>query len=264
MADGDVIADEQVPAQEIPASEALEEAAAADLTLDGSADGVADDTAPLADEAPPTLDSILERDERLREQYEERVRERENAGANRERARLQREAGKKEVTTRNVQRYLAENGIEVDDPARLHYFFDLATAHEAMELATNVPDALMRNYTVPVEAREKALAAREAGDWDGYLSHLLDGAAETQAAKKAEARLAQIEAENKKWRAAELAAMRAEMAPAREAALATPSGQSPGRVNPSLLEGAAYEEWKRTTSPDEQLAAWRAHSRGAA
>lgn len=264
MADGDVIADEQAPTQEIAAPVALEEAVPTDLTPAAAVDGVTDETDPPADETPPTLESILERDERLRAQFEERLRERENAGANRREAQLKREAGKKEVTTRNVQRYLAENGLEVDDPSRLHYFFDLATAHEAMELATNVPDALMRGHTVPVDAREQALAAREAGDWDGYISHLINGAVEAGLDKRVEAEKQRLDAENKKWRAAELAAMRAEMAPKSEGALPTPVSQAPGRINPSQLEPAAYEEWKRTTSPEEQLAAWREHSRGAA
>ena len=249
MADEEVVADVQEPAQEAPAAEAQVEAL--DLLPDAPVDEGADDTAPSADATPVSLDELIERDEKLREQLDARLKERENAGANRREAQLKREAGKKEVTTRNVQRWLAENGIEVDDTSRLAYFFDLATAHEAMELATNVPDALLRNHPVPVDAREKAVEARERGDWDGYVSTLLNGAVEAEVAKRTADNEKRITTEVNKRLAAEIKARGIEKAPQREGAPHVPlSGASKGMTMAEL--DAMPTEVFLAKSPEER------------
>lgn len=253
MADGDAIADGLDTTQDAIAPEAAEQAVSTDLAPDAEADGGADDTARIADEAPPTLDSILERDEALRAQFEERLRERENAGANRREAQLKREAGKRDITVRNVERWARENGIEVDDPRQLHYFFDLATAHEAMELATNVPDALLRNHTVPIEARERAIAAREAGDWDGYVSEILTGAVEART-KEIEAQFEErVTRETNKRLAAEMRARGIEKAPVRDGAPPAPrSGAGTGGITPAELDAMPTEIFRAKPLEEQQ------------
>lgn len=241
-------ADVTEPAQGLPAPEALDEAAPADLAPDAVGDGIADDTAAGADEAPPSLDAILERDERLREQLEERLRERENAGANRREAQLKREAGKKEVTTSNVRRFLADQGYEVDDPARLHYFYDLAAANSAHELATTLPDVLMSDFKVPVEAREQAVEARERGDWNGYIGTLITGAVESKVAEKLADNERVITAEVNRRLAAEIKARGIEKAPVREGAPPAPMSSSPN-------SGPTPAQYRAATSA--QRAAWR-------
>ena len=253
--------------QEPGAAEVQDEAVTTDLTPDPEGDTGA--VADAVDDSEPTdLASLWQRHPALKEAFEaeqaEKFRERENAGANRERARLQREAGKKEVTRTNVTRFLSEIGADfVEDTSRVDYLYELAAANSAMELATAIPEAILRNYALPADVREQAIAAREAGDWDGYVTKYVDGAASAKAEQLIADKVKQIEADNVKWRAAELRALRAETAPKREGALAIPSG-SPAvgtRINPATLDGDAYAEWKRTTSQEEQQAAWAEHAR---
>lgn len=225
--------------------------AVTDPVTDVDGDGGTDDTPATADDTPPSLDAILERDELLRQQYEERLRERENAGANRREAQLKREAGRKDVTTRNVQRFLSELGIEVEDPSRLHYFQDLALAHEAIELATNVPEALLRNHPVPVEAREQAVAAREAGDWDGYVGTLLNGAVQAEIKKLRAEDEKRIVTEVNRRVSAEIKARGIEKAPVRDTPPTAPGGGAPAPIPYSRMT----TEQRAAMTPAERDAA---------
>ena len=263
MADGDVIADEQDTTQESPAPEALEEAVTADLAPDVEADEGADDTTLPADETPESLEMFLARNEAARAEHDAKIAERENAGANRERSRLQREAGKKDVTVKNVQRWATEVfGAPLEDTAHASYLYDLAAANAAHELASTLPDVLMSDFKVPVEAREQAVEARERGDWNGYIGTLITGAVTAEVTKQREGDEARINAEVQKRLASEIKARRIEAAPVREGAPAAPRSAAPeGLPNPNLMSPAAYEQWKQSTPPATQAQAWAQHSR---
>ena len=251
-------ADAGSDAQAIPADEVQPEAVTTDLTADATPDGAADaDTsdAPAGLTDPDSIEALWERYPTLREQHEqtqrERDQEREIAGANRERARLQREAGKKDSTRRNVTRALTDLGYEVEDTAKLDYFYDLAAANAAHELAQAVPDAVLRNHPVPVEVREAALEARERGDWDGYVSTLLNGAVEAKDAERQKTFDQKVKAESDRRVAAETAALRAERAPVREGAPPRPAGQV---TTPTPYHLMTFEQ-RQAMSPQERDAA---------
>lgn len=266
--------DAWVQAQDAPADELQLEAAPADLLADGSDDETADATDPAAVEVvadPETIDALWERYPALREQHEatlaEQLRERENAGANRERARLRREAGQDEVTTRNVKRFLEETGYQVEDPRPLHYFQDLARAHEAEKVVNTVSDVL--KTVAPAEGQLRAIEIRDEGvvledgtrvpNVEGFLLTLIDEAAETKSeAKLAEARKAD-EVKNAKWRSDEIKALQAQYAPKTPAAPVAPGGGAPGSPrNPASMGPDEYEQWKQSTAPAEQMRAWAA------
>ena len=242
---------EQADTQATPADVVQPEAVTTDLTADAPDDGAADvDAAPEgAGDDPADLDSLWTRYPALREQYEAKAQEREIAGANRERARLQREAGKKGQTKQNVQRFLTELGVEAEDTSRLDYFYDLAAANAAYELAQALPDAVLRGFVVPVEAREKALEMREAGDWDGYVGTIVTSAVEAKvAALRAEDEKTITKRTNERL-AAEMKARGIEKAPIREGAPPRPSA-SGTPAGPSPAEYAAAtrqqrEQWRR-------------------
>lgn len=241
MADEDVIPgqDEQAPLEDAQVDPAAAEGAQADLTLDAGGDGSLPEpeAMPAAEETdtPPTLEALFTAHPGLRADYETRVAEErrvaENAGAQRREAQLKHEAGQKDVTIRNVQRWATETlGAPLEDTTQVAYLYDLAAANAARELATALPDAVLRNYAVAPESRNQALDARDRGDWDGYLTTLVAGAVEATLESRMEAYRKEQEAANQRWRAAELKAMRLEQAPKRDGAPAMPRGTTPEPV----------------------------------
>lgn len=255
-----------VPTGEQEPVEESHDPAAAVVPAEGNAgeqaavDGAASDAGtvePVGETDPESLDAVFERYPTLREQYDAKIRERENAGAQRREAQLKRDAGKKDSTRQNVTRFLAENGVNVEDTGKLDYLYDLAAANSAYELAQAVPEAVLSGFTVPVEARERAIEAREAGDWDGYVSTLVTAAAE----EKVKALRAEDErrnsAEVQRLLAAEIKARGLEAAPVREGAPPRPVAAAAPVTDPRQLDGEAYEQWKRDTPPAEQAAAWQ-------
>ena len=232
-----------------------------DVALDVADDADIDTTEPSDAVEPADLDALWTRYPALREQFEatqaEKFRERELAGANRERARLQREAGKKDSTRQNVSRVLTELGYDVSDTARLDYFYELAAANSAYELAQAVPEAVLRGYTVPVAVREQALEARERGDWDGYVGALLTGAVEAQdAAREAEFE-SKVTAEVNRRLAAEIKARNLESAPRRERMPAPPAAAASSSVPYHLMT----PEQRGAMSPAERDAAVAGYGR---
>lgn len=177
MAENEAAVDQAVvePVQ----AEVVEQEVSADTPSDVS---VAAETAVVEEprsEEPPSLDAILEQHPHLRDVISQRERDRENAGAQRREAQLKREAGSREQTKANVERIAKELGINVEDSARLSFVYDLAQSNAAYELANQFPEALMGKYKVPTDAREQALERRESGDWDGYVTTLIDGAVQS-------------------------------------------------------------------------------------
>lgn len=185
----------------------------------------------VVDESPPeplTLDAILEQHPHLRDVLSERDRDRENAGAQRREAQLRREAGTKEQTKANTERILREFGVEDVDPTKINFVYDLASSNAAYQLAQEFPNALMSQYQIAADVREQALERREANDWDGYVSALIDGAVsakteEIRAQIREEERVAAREYVN-----AELKAQQVEGGPQVSAPPATPVGAPVG------------------------------------
>lgn len=265
MPDEDVVVPDAQDAPQPDLADAPQEGTVSDPQPDAAdAEGAAG--SPGAPDEPTDLDSLWARYPTLRELNDtalsDRDRERENAGANRERARLQREAGKKDSTRQNVARFLAEQGVDVDDTQRLDYFYDLAAANSAMELATAIPEAILRNYTLPPAVREQAIAARENGDWDGYVTQYVTGAVDAGITQKVgtlslkdipadSALRKEIDAENQVWRAAELRALRASAAPRSPGGLPVPQGNAGGPTPYSQMTS----EQRAALSPSERDAA---------
>lgn len=250
MAEGDVIDGQGEQASPDPALaeqaglEASPEVLGGDVAGTAAGDGTEALVAPLETD-PDSLEALWERYPSLREQYDAKLGERENAGAQRRESQLRKEAGKKDVTLRNVQRWATETlGQPIEDPAQLAYFHDLAISTAALELANELPNAVLSGYDVPVEARTSALEARERGDWDGYLRHLVSGATASEVAKQRAGDETRITAEVNKRLAAEIKARGIEAAPKREGAPPIPSGAG----------GSTGAAQKLAAMPDEQFA----------
>ena len=275
MADEETIAGtgEQEATQESPAETVQAGAASADPALDAATDGAADVEPVAVTDDVPDLDALWTRYPNLRAQQEaaqaERDRDREQAGANRERARLQREAGAREVTPRNVARFLERTGVTVEDPRELHYFQDLALAHET-ETAVKVVDSVLASR-VSAEVQLRARDIRDQGvvidgervpNVEGYLNALRDGDVAAQLASSigsmglkdvpAGSNLRkEIDAENQRWRAAEVRAARLEAAPRNGAMPAAPRGGSPRGITVEELNKMPTNEFLAKT-PEEQ------------
>ncbi len=265
MADEDVIAGtgEQAPVEESHVD--------ADLDVPtGDVDGGAVGDGQTSDEgaavlpvetAPESIDALLERYPSLREQHESKLKERENAGAQRREAQLKREAGATENTRRNVTRFLTDMGVDPTELlmlpdgrtqlSRVDYLYSLAAANSAYELAQQVPDTILRNHPVPVEVREQAIEARERGDWDGYVSTLLNGAAEAKDVERQKTFDAKVTAEVNKRLAAEIKARELEKAPRRDPMPVMPAGTTSTAVPYHLLT----REQRAAMSPAERDAA---------
>lgn len=195
---------------------------------------------------PPTLDAILEQHPHLRDVLSDRDRDRENAGAQRREAQLRREAGTKEQTKANVERILREFGVEDVDPTKFNFVYDLASSNAAYQLAQEFPNALMSHYQLPSEVREQALERREANDWDGYVTTLIDGAVSVRLDSEREQIRREERESARAFFAAEAKAAEVESKPRVEAAPNAPIGSpSGGRTGPTPQEYAAASRQQR-------------------
>lgn len=129
-----------------------------------------------ADSLAEVPDDDLQSNERIRSL----IARREESARQKETDRLRREAGKKEVVTQQVSRFLRENDIEIEDSSRLNWLYELAHGHAAYESASEFADALKEQYNIPVNFREEAVTALSGGDFSGYVLKLVDGAAEAK------------------------------------------------------------------------------------
>lgn len=130
-----------------------------------------------------SLAEVPDEDLQSNERIKSLVARREEAARQREADRLRREAGKEEIVTQQVSRFLKDQGYEVDDPARLNFFYKLAHGHASYESAVEFAEALKDQFSIPADFKDKAVAARESGDFSGYVLNLVEGAA---AAKESE------------------------------------------------------------------------------
>lgn len=256
MADDVIDGAEQATDPGAPA-DATDPEAVSDLTGGDAGTGAAEDAGALTDATETTaetLETFLARNEAARAEHEQIVRERENAGAQRREATLKKEAGRKDMTVRNVQRWAQDTlGVAVDDPSQLAYFYDLAAGHFAGEfLADTVPNVLLKDFNISVEAREAAVAARENGDWDGYFSHLVDGAVETRVAERAAVIQKQADAEVTKRVAAEIKARGIEKAPVRDGAPPAPRSGGSGGITPQELEAMPSEVFRAKPREEQE------------
>lgn len=181
-----------------PADAGMQPAAGGDVPAggDGQASGADGSGQQQTSEARPQefdLEALLGDEERRQailqhEAMQSVLRDRENAGAQRREAQLKREAGRNENVRAMSERFLREFGIDptsLDDQKkqRLNLLSESALSFQAREFVDQVPKALL-NRDLPVEVREKAIEAREQGDWDGYVSTLLTGAVEAATSER--------------------------------------------------------------------------------
>lgn len=255
MADEDVIAGagEQVPVEDDQAQATGADGAEADIQPDGAGDESTLDSGAVLDpdeteSEPESLETFLARNEAARAEHERILRERENAGSQRREAQLKLEAGRKENTIQSVRRWLSESGDQPDEQ-RGAYLYELAAANAAHEIATALPEAILRSYQLPAEVREKAIEARERGDWDGYVQSYVEGAVNAVLETKVAEREKAIKAEYDKKYAAEVKALRAENAPKRDGALPTPAGSA---APTKRIDSTTYR-----TASREQREIWR-------
>lgn len=108
---------------------------------------------------------------------------REESARQKEADRLRREAGKQEVVTQQVDRFLREQGVDLEDKSRLNFLYSLAKGHADFEAATDFAEALRSEFKIPADYKDRAVESREKGDFSGYVLALVEGAA---AAKEAE------------------------------------------------------------------------------
>ena len=218
-----------------------------------------------------TLDGLLEKHPELRSDYDERVARERQSAADRQEAKLRRDAGKRENVQAQVQRYLRD-AVEkplrdlgadeevlsrfVHDPARLGFMYEIARENAATELVTELPNALLRNYQIPPEKQLAAIEARDQlitladgsrhPNHDAYVMKLVDAAVEVgRDAIRREERAAARET-----LAAELKAAKLETTPKVVAPPAPPAGvsvgASGGRINTMNDVDAAYTRGELT------------------
>lgn len=126
-------------------------------------------------QTPKMRDILARREESIRRRTEEA---------------LKREASNNE-SVQAVLSNMLERAVDSGDPAEYRRVAGQALLwnrqYQMAELARELPDALLRSYKLPVEAREKALEVRESDpakpNWDGYVTTLIDAAVETKVAE---------------------------------------------------------------------------------
>lgn len=200
-----------------------------------------------------TLDALLERHPELRSDFDERIKVRENAAAQRREAQMRREAGTREQTRAQVQRYLdnvvaqplrqlgatdEEIAAMTRDTSRLDFMYALARENAGTEIARELPDALLREYALPAEAKLAAVEARDqlvtladgtqVPNYDAYVRTLVDAAVDLRVKERTAELERETNAKVARLVAAELKAKAIESAPKVEAPPIPPQGQPAG------------------------------------
>lgn len=130
-----------------------------------------------------SLVDVPDEDLSANERIKSLIARREESARQKEADRLRREAGKAEVVTQQVDRFLREQGYDVEDKSRLNFLYSLAKGHADFESASEFAEALRSEFNIPVDFKTKAVEAREQGNFSGYVLALVEGAA---AAKESE------------------------------------------------------------------------------
>ena len=202
------------------------------------------------------LNDAPEEDLLSHERINDLLRRREKSAEDRASARLKREAGNNESVQQVLSRLLQSAVESGGDETELRKIGAQAVVfnrqYQAIELAKELPDALMRNYTIPVEAREAALSAREDNDWDGYATKLIDGAVESKVAELRKADEARVKKAIADGVAAELKARQIETAPKLETPLVAPSGGTASGADQINSMTDADRAYNRGTISGEQ------------
>lgn len=235
----------------------LEEAAQAIL----DAGDAGDDTAavepgdpagePVVSDEPPDLDSLLERYPHIRETLEQHDRDRENAGAQRERVRITREEGSRENSRERTRRIFQdidpEGLLDLEEAVRtrdgrvvqrVDAIYAAAEMNAAVAVAQNLRDMLVGgDLPVPPEAFKQAeqirdLPPEEGGGHAGYTKALWNASVQAEVAKLRADDEKRIRAEVVKRTQDELKAADIESKPRREPPPATPAGGGVGTALP--------------------------------
>jgi hypothetical protein len=181
-------ADDTAQAEPVASEEPV---AASETDLDGDAASVEPEAVPepAIETTEPTLDSLFEQHPDLRTQYDERLAEhgtvRENAGAQRRESELRREAGSREQTAERIKQITHELGVEIEDPAKLNFAYDLANANSTELVMKSVAKSFTGKYGYSAEQQAGIDATIEAQSGDeliSFTSKLVDGAVAAGAA----------------------------------------------------------------------------------
>ena len=251
------------PVQDAPTGDVLEGGAG---DLDGAGDGALIEP----DETPVDPIEAILADEALRtrlfehQSVAEKLKERENAGAQRREAQLKREAGTQQVTRQNVANFLAAAGLDPSEPVvdaegrnlmpRAEYLYALAQANAAVEITKVIPDVMLKDYGIPAEVREQALELRADGrPADEWLTVLVKGAVDARVEETRKGDEAKIKSEVAKRLAAEIKARGIEAAPKTAGAPPIPVGATAG--GDKIPYSQMTREQRAALSPSERDAA---------
>lgn len=161
------------------------------VTLEAGGDAQGAEQAVATTSEWETLLASDESFEKLREhpRVQALLQERENAGAQRREAQMRREAGNRENTRAQVQRFLSEVGVDatsLQGPQgdRLNFMYDLAQTHAAGQIAHAYAEYLLSEH-LPAERVQEAVQHMQAGRTSDYVNALRAGDREVYLAQVA-------------------------------------------------------------------------------
>ncbi len=234
----------QVPAPATPGeATALAETPAADPP-EGAA---TPEPEPQPAAEPSSLADLTERHPWMADQLAERDQVRENAGAQREQARVRTQAGTREATAKNVARVMdvwdeMEPEERVKNVGLLYEMANFATGEEATK---TLGESVREIYDVPADVVQKAVGALDPAnpDWGGYTRTLMDGAVASGIANASMSDVpegsklsGEITAEVNRRLAAEMTAREIEARPKEQAPPATPAGSGAPNGRKSMTD----------------------------
>lgn len=240
-----VEAEQQVPAEAPEATAATEEAQpllneapdqpAPDTAPETSGSDAPVETAPVRHTLADFSDDEIEGDDRIRSLLARR----EESARRKAQREQQRQAGSNQQVQYAVATLLNQvNSGDLTPEQFANAAQQVIHANRvsaAHEIAEELPGALMRQWTLPVEVREKALEARDDGNIDTYVSTLIGGAVDVELSKRRLRDVPEdsslhrdIQAEVNRRVEAEMKAKAVQEQPKRETPPATPRGQAGG------------------------------------
>lgn len=216
--------------------------------------------APLDLTTDDGIAAALETNPQLKAFIDHNVANAKNEGAQTEKTRLEVEAGSREQTQLAVRQVLAAFDSEANpdeiiakagerEVTKIGLLYELATSNASVKLAKAMPDALMSNFDISVEVREEAMGLREQGQFDGYVTTLINGAVASEVEKATEKIKEDERKSYDKRLVGEIEARKLEANPAKEPAPAIPGGSPGGSgITPTQWHDADFAqraEWKK-------------------
>ena len=177
---------------------------------------------PLTFESDDEVNAFIERTPGVKSLFTKAQNDARNEGKQAEERRNRQEVGR----SANIAQ-LFESIRDVDSSdEKAKAIIGANMGYAATQWADEYPKVLLNSYEIPVEARETALAAREQGDWDGYVTTLSNAAIESEVTRRVAEERTKLAAEFETKLAGEMTARGLEAAPASSAPPNVPAGRS--------------------------------------